>query len=86
MAEQYGPFAAFCFDNAVTTFGRALEAELDSVKPAKTEKATEAKRARLLDKWLDRPLRYRNPSVGPTADASVDAIEEQYTVAGDGSA
>jgi hypothetical protein len=72
----------------VSTFGLALEAELDSVK-GKTEQAVEKKRARVLDRWLDRPLKYRNPtatrSVPGTAPASpTDDVEQEYTMRGDG--
>lgn len=67
-----GEFRAFCFDQAVTTFGVALEAELDSCK-GKTDKDINGKRARVLAKWLDEPVKYREPqlvSTSPTAGAS----------------
>lgn len=65
MEGEFGPYAAFCFDQAVTTFGRALEAELDSVNE-KTTKGTVRKRERILQKWLDVPLKFKSP-MGPTA-------------------
>jgi hypothetical protein len=63
--EEFGPYVAYCFDNAVVAFGRALEAELDSVE-GKTGKEINRKRDRVLRKWLDMPLKFRNPG-GPTA-------------------
>jgi hypothetical protein len=63
--EKYGPYAAFCFDSAVATFGVALDAELDSIE-GKTSKETNQKRDRTMRKWLGLPIRYRNPG-GPTA-------------------
>jgi hypothetical protein len=80
-----GKFRAFQFDSAVATFGRALNAALDAVE-GKNNKAINAKRARLLDVWLERPLKYRSISapskpVGPTADAENDIVET-FTVTG----
>jgi hypothetical protein len=80
-----GDWRRFCFDRAVTTFGLALEAELDSVK-GRSEASVERKRAMVLNKWLDRPQQYRNPSAtkgsaaGPTSGA-----DETMTISGDGS-
>lgn len=65
--EEHGPWAAFCFDNAVCTFGRALEGELDSIE-GKNMKEVTRKRDRLLRKWLGLPQKFRNP-VGPTTDS-----------------
>lgn len=78
-----GAFRQYCFDRAVMTFGLALEAELDSLE-GKTSKEVNAKRERLLNKWLDRPQRYRQPvastPAGPTASTDV---EQTFTVSGD---
>lgn len=81
-----GEFRRFCFDSAVATFGSALEAELDKV----TGKNAATKRQRLIDKWLDRPLKFREPSAtvakstentsSPTA-----ASDTEFTISGDGS-
>lgn len=84
-----GEFRRFCFDRAVLTFGSALEAELDSVE-GKNEKTRNAKRSRVLDKWLDRPLKFRNPTAtkavsGPDPVAPQADIEQEYTMRGDGS-
>ena len=65
-----GKFRQFCFDSAVTTFGMALEAELDGCE-GKTAQQTATKRARMLDVWMDRPLQYRSPSVATESDTKV---------------
>lgn len=72
-----GDFRRYCFDNAVTTFGMALEAELDGIE-GKTASQTAIKRSRLLDVWMDRPLQYRSPSVATQSDT------ETVSFAGDG--
>ncbi len=66
-----GEFRRFCFDQAVITFGRALEAELDSVK-GKGDKGTTEKKQRVLAKWLDKPMKFREPvaTTSPTAGTS----------------
>lgn len=48
------PMAAFCFDRAVARFGNALSAELEGVHEPKDKdgKKTEAKRLRILRKWI----------------------------------
>jgi hypothetical protein len=63
--ERYGPYQAYCFDNAVSTFGVALDAELDSVEGKNSREITQ-KRDRILRKWLGLPMKFRNPG-GPTA-------------------
>lgn len=70
-----GEFRQFCFDRAVFTFGRALESELNSIK-GKNEKSVERRRARMLDVWLGRPLKYREPSAssGPTAGSNNETV------------
>lgn len=78
-----GDFRRFCFDRAVTTFGSALEAELDGVE-GKTKQQRDMKRSRILDKWLDRPLKFRNPVATKSASPASE-IEQEYTVKGDGS-
>lgn len=55
-----GDYRRFCFDNAVMTFGLALEDALEHVE-GKTAKAIETKRAALMARWLDQPVKYRNP-------------------------
>lgn len=64
-----GAFRRFCFDQAVMSFGKALEAELDSVKESKDPKMTRQKKERIMARWLDRPVRYREPvaTSSPTA-------------------
>ena len=56
------PYAAYCLDNAVGEFGRALEAELSRVD-GKNQKELDVKADRVLRKWLDMPLQYRRPNV-----------------------
>jgi len=65
--DEYGPYVAYCFDNAVVAFGRALEAELDAVE-GKNSKEINRKRDRVLRKWLDMPMKFRNPG-GPTTSS-----------------
>jgi hypothetical protein len=67
-------YAAWCLDEVVARFGMALEAELDNIQH-KNPKAAAAKRKRTMQKWLDIPLQYRNPTVVPqkTAQTSDDA-------------
>jgi len=59
------PFDAFRFNRAVHHFGSSLQAELDSAS-GKTEKDTEAKRLRILHKWIPEAAgsnaRFRDPA------------------------
>ena len=85
----HGDFRRYCFDKAVVTFGTALEAALEEVT-GKNEKSRESKRARVLDRWLDRELKYRSPVATTTAAPSVPGrkapdVEQQSTFSGDGS-
>lgn len=77
MYAIHGEFRRFCFDRAVITFGMALEAELDSVE-GKNDKTINAKRSRMLDTWLGRPLKFRSP-LASTVET------ESTTFSGDGS-
>jgi len=81
-----GEFRRFCFDRAVITFGKALEAALDAVE-AKNDKQRETKRQRVLDRWLDRPLRYRTPQATKAASpkSTEPDVEQEYVMRGDGS-
>jgi len=45
------PIAAYCLDSAIEYFGTSLENELNAVQE-KDEKASEAKRKRILLKWI----------------------------------
>lgn len=56
------PYAAYCLDNAVGEFGRALEAELSRVE-GKNQKEIDVKADRILRKWLDMPQQWRRPNV-----------------------
>lgn len=87
-----GAFRQYCFDRAVITFGAALEAELDSIE-GKNAKAVQAKKTRLLGKWLDEPVRFRDPAgsqavtkqtASPTTGANPDVVQ-QVSFSGDGS-
>lgn len=59
-SEIYGiedAFTAYCFDNAVNTFGTALQQELESVEskqkdPKRAQKELEALRTGILKRWL----------------------------------
>jgi hypothetical protein len=86
-----GAFRQYCFDRAVITFGAALEAELDSVE-GRNAKAIQAKKSRLLSKWLDEAPRFRDPAgsqavvnqtAGPTT-GNPDVVQ-QVSFSGDGS-
>lgn len=54
LAGEEEPLAAFNLDNAVLTFGLALEQELEKAghSPSKEEKKIEAARTRILRKWI----------------------------------
>lgn len=74
---------AFCFDSAVSSFGRALEAELDSAE-GKNSKEINRKRDRTLRKWLGLPMKFRSPG-GPTAGPGKGSAEgQQFSVRGGG--
>lgn len=64
LVAEDDPYVAFCLDRAVATFGMALENELESVE--ETGKKGEAKRQRILAKWVPEQgkasaKRFRNP-------------------------
>jgi hypothetical protein len=55
--------AAFCFDRAVSTFGRALENELDlAVRDAKKQSEADRKHKQVLHRWLNLPQQFADPS------------------------
>lgn len=75
-------YAAYCLDSAVYTFGRSLEAELESVD-GKNKGEIKRKQERVLTKWLDMPQKFRNPGVvGPGAKDK--NIEQEFVVKGEG--
>lgn len=45
------PYAAFCFDSAVATFGQALDGELQAVE-GKKKSDIENKQRRILERWI----------------------------------
>ena len=45
------PWAAYCIDRAVTTFGMTLDGELNSVE-GKTSKEMQTKRERIFNRWI----------------------------------
>lgn len=55
------PFAAYCLDSACGEFGRALENELSNVE-GKNKKEIQVKSDRVIRRWLDLPMRYRDPA------------------------
>jgi hypothetical protein len=61
-------YAAYCIDQAVYTFGSALQHELEEVQ-GKTKDEIKRKRVRILTKWLDGEVRYRSP-MAPTKTAA----------------
>lgn len=79
--EKYGPYMAFCFDSAVSTFGIALESELDGVE-GKNSRDINRKRDRIFRKWLGLPMKFRSPG-GPTAaQAKGSTAGQQFSVRG----
>lgn len=54
------PFAAYCLDSAVGTFGRTLENEVAHVEGK--GKNLQVKRDQLMRKWLDMKAQYRDPA------------------------
>lgn len=54
------PWAAYCLDRAVTTFGTAVQSELDAVE-GKTTKEIEMKRQRVLNRFFPQGERFRDP-------------------------
>lgn len=61
LLDVQDPYAAYCLDNAVSEFGRAIESELSEVE-GKTKKEIQKKSDRVLRKWLDMPQQYRDPA------------------------
>lgn len=54
-------YTAWCLDNAVAEFGRALDSELKSIE-GKTSKELMSKTQRVLGRWLDVEVKYRDPA------------------------
>jgi len=71
-SEVYGirdEFRAFCFDRAVVTFGKAMEADIkEAVGKSKTQAGAKMAASRRISRWLDddpdKPLKglYRDPA------------------------
>jgi hypothetical protein len=65
-SEVYGiehALRAYCFDSAVTSWGMALDAELDAAgKDAKDAHTAQRARDRVLRKWVPSTARYRDPA------------------------
>lgn len=76
-----GEFRQFCFDRSVFTFGTALEAELNTIK-GKNAQAVEQKRNRMLDKWLDKPMKFRAPQATTASPTAAD-VTETVQISGD---
>lgn len=56
----HGEYRAYCFDNAIMTFGLALENALNACD-GKTAKEIEFKRNNVFARWLDLPRKFRDP-------------------------
>jgi hypothetical protein len=54
------PWVAYCLDRAVTTFGTAVQGELDAVE-GKNKKEIEVKRQRVLNRFFPEGARYQSP-------------------------
>lgn len=62
-------YLAYCVNNSIYAFGTALDAELESVTGKKKEEVAR-KRSRIVDKWLERPLKFRNPMATTTREGT----------------
>ena len=70
LLDVESPFAAYCLDNACAAFGQALDGELKSIE-GKTKKEIAMKTNRLMAKWLDMPMRFRDPAKSGHAPSPV---------------
>ena len=62
---------AYFMDRAITTFGMAVEAELDEASTnAKDSKKAVQARQRVLERWLDIAPKFRDPKAGVSAEAA----------------
>ena len=63
--REKDPWVAYCIDRAVTTFGTAVQSELDSVE-GKTSKEIEVKRQHVLNRFFPEAggRRYADPGKG----------------------
>lgn len=65
-SEVYGitsPLTAYCFDSAVTSWGMALDNELEAAgAEAKDGKTAQRARDRVLRRWVPSTARYRDPA------------------------
>lgn len=55
--------AAYCLDSACAEFGNALQGELNGIE-GKNSKEVEMKSNRMIRRWLDLPLEFRDPANG----------------------
>lgn len=55
-------FMAYSIDNAVFTFGTALQNELDNVE-GKNKNELKRKRERILQQWLELEQKFREPGM-----------------------
>ena len=83
-SELYGishPVTAYFFDRAVSTFGQAVDADLEeaSSKATKAKKAEQA-RQRVLEKWLGIEPTYKDPGAPKRADEQLKKPEAKPVV------
>jgi hypothetical protein len=69
-------------DNAIAHFGNSLTAELDAVE-GKTSREINKKRTRIMEKWLDMPMRFRSPGAGRKKQGEETDVEQEFKVQGD---
>lgn len=62
--EQYGTYAAYCFDSAVIAWGTAFDGALDAATAdAKSADAARSAQGRVLRRWLGAEVTgYRDPN------------------------
>ena len=67
-SDVYGitsPLTAYCFDSAVTTWGMALDHELDAAgAEAKDARTAQRSRDRVLRRFVPSTAHYRDPAKG----------------------
>lgn len=74
------PFAAYCFDRAVTLFGSTVEGDMElAAEDAKTTAESLVKRQRVLDRYLGvDPTkvkgRFRDPAAGRSGGGKIEKL------------
>lgn len=56
------PLTFYCLNRAVTTFGQAVDAEIDDAVDGKKKGQVESAASAVLNKWLGTPMKFANPT------------------------